>query len=767
MARLVSLVVVAATLIASPTEAAPPRRIGAPLDVAAITDRAEGRVAARALRPAPAPRTYWTFTRRPSEPGDFRISLGAARFEVLGSTSTGLHLRRRATGEDFWYAGALLTDASGRTTRVQAVQENGDLVLVVPAQVLASFAYPLELDPDVGPAIEVAPAEGQAVAYDGTNFLLAWSSGGEIRAARLSPEGALLDPAGISIAQGSAGDEQLSVAFDGEVYLVSWVERTTKTYDNGSGLLITGPTSHFYVARVDPAGQVLDQGATLVTDDEYCIDIVCEYDKVSVAVAQDGSSFLVFGTNYNYTLVAQVGPNGDVLGLTRTPWPAYMSFSYLRNPSIAFDGSSYLTVALDAQLGAIVAKRLTPDGSPLDPGWTTLFGVGGMVFFQDPTLYPRTAIASAGDPSLVVWTGADPGTAGFYAFPTAVYVSRVSGTGAVLDPGGIPLAQQLPVGPTIATAFDGCAYVTAWNDQAVRIGTDGALLDPTPWLLAGPVTAMASDGAGTVLVASGTRVQFVRTCGPTAGDPVFDPPPSPVAEATGPLGAAVAFEVTAQNENGPALVTCAPAPGSVFPLGTTAVLCEAADPTDPSLTSSATFDVVVRDTTPPTLGSPRNVVADAVAPTGAAVAFPFTPTDLADPSPRLTCTRPPGSTFPIGVTAVTCSAQDASGNVSPAVTFTVSVRGAAEQIVGLMALVNSLGLKPAVARSLVVVLQSAAANAGNCTRACTLMSGFVAGTALGQVVGAIPSSQAAQLRAAAHRIRGVLSCPAVGRSCGG
>jgi PKD repeat protein len=85
----------------------------------------------------------------------------------------------------------------------------------------------------------------------------------------------------------------------------------------------------------------------------------------------------------------------------------------------------------------------------------------------------------------------------------------------------------------------------------------------------------------------------------------------------------------------------------------------------PPTTFSWTIDV-----TAPAL--PANVVAEAVSPAGAIVAFAAT--DNLDPSPTLACTHASGSTFPLGATTVACTAGDAAGNVTAAGAFTVTVR---------------------------------------------------------------------------------------------
>lgn len=79
------------------------------------------------------------------------------------------------------------------------------------------------------------------------------------------------------------------------------------------------------------------------------------------------------------------------------------------------------------------------------------------------------------------------------------------------------------------------------------------------------------------------------------------------------------------------------------------------------------------DTIPPVLTMPADITAEATSPAGAVVSYPLpTVTDDADPAPAVSCSPVSGSTFPLGVTTVTCTATDASGNSSNG-TFKVNV----------------------------------------------------------------------------------------------
>lgn len=148
--------------------------------------------------------------------------------------------------------------------------------------------------------------------------------------------------------------------------------------------------------------------------------------------------------------------------------------------------------------------------------------------------------------------------------------------------------------------------------------------------------------------------------------PVLSLPADFSVEATGPSGATVNYTATAVG--GP--ISCAPASGSVFPLGTTAVQCSA---TNSAGTTTGSFNVSVVDTTPPTVTVPADIIREATGPSGAAVTFTATATDIVDGTVAVTCVPASGSTFPIATTLVQCTATDAHSNTGRG-SFSVTVR---------------------------------------------------------------------------------------------
>jgi hypothetical protein len=118
----------------------------------------------------------------------------------------------------------------------------------------------------------------------------------------------------------------------------------------------------------------------------------------------------------------------------------------------------------------------------------------------------------------------------------------------------------------------------------------------------------------------------------------------------------VTFTVTATDALDPDPdVFCSPASGQNFPGGTTIVNCFAVD--HHSNFAEGSFKVTVTNGTP-ILTVPDDMTVEATSPNGAVVTFTATATE----GGVVTCTRASGSTFPLGVTTVTCTATNAIGS---------------------------------------------------------------------------------------------------------
>jgi len=192
---------------------------------------------------------------------------------------------------------------------------------------------------------------------------------------------------------------------------------------------------------------------------------------------------------------------------------------------------------------------------------------------------------------------------------------------------------------TLASVFNGLGPNATWNLFIVDdVGGD----------------AGSMSGGWSVTITSGAPVCCTGACVVTA------PANITTSNAPNQCGAVVAYPPpTVAGICGQ--VPCTPPPGSFFPVGTTPVTC------DPEVAGipNATFNVTVNDTQPPSVTPPSPVVPNDPGLCSAVVALA---PGAADNCPGVTaaCVPPSGSTFPVGVTPISCTATDASGNTATA-----------------------------------------------------------------------------------------------------
>jgi hypothetical protein len=195
--------------------------------------------------------------------------------------------------------------------------------------------------------------------------------------------------------------------------------------------------------------------------------------------------------------------------------------------------------------------------------------------------------------------------------------------------------STFPIGTTTVTCSATDAHSNTGQASFTVTVTLTAVVDTTP-----PVLTLPSDFAVTTDSASGKTVSYT-------------------ASAT-------------DNLDGPITPTCTPAPGSLFPVGATAVSCYATD--SHSNTGSGGFTVTVNlvDTTPPVITVPASFSVTALDPSGAVVIYTASATDNLDGSLTPACVPASGTKFAVGATTVTCTAADAHSNQAQE-TFVVTV----------------------------------------------------------------------------------------------
>src|SRR6266498_3850461 len=185
-----------------------------------------------------------------------------------------------------------------------------------------------------------------------------------------------------------------------------------------------------------------------------------------------------------------------------------------------------------------------------------------------------------------------------------------------------------------------------------------------------PITTSYSDtGTGTYNDNADFTLHVTGSSDTTA--PVLSLPSNITTESTGSSGAVVNFTATANDAvDGSVAVTCVPASGSTFAIGTATVTCSATDAA--GNTGTGSFTVKVQDTTAPVVTVPANISTSATSISGAVVTYTATAHEIVDGSVLVTCNPASGSTFAPGSTTVNCSATEAAGNTGTG-SFTISV----------------------------------------------------------------------------------------------
>jgi hypothetical protein len=403
-------------------------------------------------------------------------------------------------------------------------------------------------------------------------------------------------------------------------------------------------------------------------------------------------------SSYSKPLDGTISSSNTTIGPVPSDWP--VNPAGCPSPQPVLPATSPVTVTLktpttpgiDYQYTVIYA-RLGASGMT---GTTAINFTVDVVVNTPPTLslpVPMTAEAtsSAGAAVLYVVGAADaeddpdptpictPASGSTFALGTTTVNCSATDTGLLTTNGSFTVTVSDSVGPSLTLPDDVTAEATSGSGALVTYAATATdLVDPAPVVACAPASGSTftigttrvdctatdasrneSSGAFNVVVADTTA-------------PALTLPGLQSAEATSAAGAVVSWSATATDAVDPApVVTCAPASGSTFPLGTMTVTCTATDATGNQ--SSGSFDVVVGDTAGPDMVLPGTIVAEATGPSGAVVTYAVAIADAVDPAPVVTCGPDSGSTFSLGTTSVTCTATDAAGNQSSG-SFDVVVR---------------------------------------------------------------------------------------------
>jgi MYXO-CTERM domain-containing protein len=152
------------------------------------------------------------------------------------------------------------------TTKITAIASDGSDFLVVGrngdkvvAARVGKSATALVDSPPIVVASKAVYADAN-VAYDGANYVVTWTSqinlpftAYDVYAARITPQGALLDPAGFAVSAANGNQLDSSIASDGNISFVAWTDYRTDYY-----------SGDLWGSRVSRAGASLDPQGILI-----------------------------------------------------------------------------------------------------------------------------------------------------------------------------------------------------------------------------------------------------------------------------------------------------------------------------------------------------------------------------------------------------------------------------------------------------------------------------------------------------------------------
>ncbi len=349
---------------------------------------------------------------------------------------------------------------------------------------------------DTSCAAVPAAASKFAVASGGADCFAVWldKRNGELLGTRLPAGSPPIDYPCIQLPGGDVWEP--AVAFNGSCYLVAWND-----YSGG-----------IWGARVSIEGSLLDTPKVLFGPGD------CYY---SVSITSDGANWFVAWIQYGHLgfpelCGARVRSDGVVLDpggiqirsdLSRPTLP-YPGQVQRHQAQVAFGSGEYLVVWQEWLSGTIYGNRVTTSGSVPD---------SSDILIPSPTgaQYPPS-VASDGSEFLVCWeTSRWPGS--------CIYGARLNPAVQRLDSADIPISPVAADQASPSAAFDGSNFVVVWGDHsspvglirgicAARITPSGSVLDPNGIPVAPSDSVLFQDPA-LCCSESGSTIVF-RSSGP-------------------------------------------------------------------------------------------------------------------------------------------------------------------------------------------------------------------------------------------------------------
>lgn len=305
-----------------------------------------------------------------------------------------------------------------------------------------------------------------AIVYGNNEYLIAWqdsrNGNADIYACRVTPDGIVLDTAGIPVDTTVSEQSQPALYFDGTNFLVVW-----RDYRDGANYDIYG-------VRINPAGNILDTAfIPIATGINH---------ETNPAVSFDTTNYIVTFTNeaeQNVDIMGvRISKDGVIIDTSAILISTGIYFYNQRAPALSFDGQNYLAVWEDERNGNvncdIFGARITCSGSVLDSA-----GIPISVATNDQK---NPAVIFDGTNYFVVWQDKRLNGLNY-----DIFGARINSQGIVLDTLGIPISVINNDQKNPAVAFDGTNYFVVWEDNRInqynydiygaRVTPEGTVLD--------------------------------------------------------------------------------------------------------------------------------------------------------------------------------------------------------------------------------------------------------------------------------------------------
>jgi hypothetical protein len=375
-------------------------------------------------------------------------------------------------------------------------------------------------------------------------------------------------------------------------------------------------SANVVVEATSPAGALASYAAATATD---------AVGPVAIAYSQASGTLFPLGV----TTVTVTATDGAGNVTTKT-----FSVTVRDTTAPAVAAGPNVVAEATSSAGAAVTYAAATATDLVGPVTITYSKASGAIFAVGTTTVTVTAKDAAGNTSTATFTVTVRDTIAPVITAPNMTVEATSASG-------------WKVGTFAATATDAVGPVTLTYNKAA--GTYLPFGTTT-------VTVTARDAAGNTSTATFT-VTVVDTTAPVITAPDI------TVEATSAAGARAYYTPTATDAAGAVTITISLASGSTFALGSTSVTVTATDAHGNVATK--TFNVIVRDTTAPTITSiSGNLIVASTSSAGAVVTYAAAvATDAVGPV-TITYSSASGTLFAKGLTYVYVTATDAAGNSS-------------------------------------------------------------------------------------------------------